>query len=176
MHLRLGVAILWSASLSRDDVRRSPKAREGWSFEKRTNFVCSAIDFVRAAHPGVAWHVDLNAIASSDNKRRRDHHRLKRRFFRSIDAANSRAIKKQDPTGRPLHQAIDTVRHCKSSQMIVPNYGSERDTRSHLDRHLSVLAEVWLLSGQPRLGEFEGSNESARRSIPQFRGEWLDLQ
>jgi hypothetical protein len=26
MHLRLGVAILWSASLSRDEVRRSPKA------------------------------------------------------------------------------------------------------------------------------------------------------
>jgi hypothetical protein len=96
--------------------------------------------------------------------------------IRVCKSANSRAIKKQDPTGRPLHQAIDTVRHCKSSQMILPNYGSERDTRSHLDRHLSVLAEVWLLSGQPRLGEFEGSNESARRSIPQFRGEWLDLQ
>jgi len=68
MHLRLRVAILWSASLSREEVRRSPKAREGWSFEKRTNFLCSAIDFVRAAHPGVAWHVDLNAIANSGSQ------------------------------------------------------------------------------------------------------------
>jgi hypothetical protein len=93
MHLRLGVAILWSASLSRDEVLRSLKAREGWSFEKSTNLFCSAIDLVRAAHPGIAWHVDLNGIANSDSKRRRDHHRLKRRFFRSIDAANSRAIK-----------------------------------------------------------------------------------
>jgi hypothetical protein len=62
--------------------------------KKRTNFFCSAIDFVRAAHPRVAWHVDLNAIANSDNKGSRDHHRFKRGFFRSIDAANSRAIKK----------------------------------------------------------------------------------
>ncbi len=70
------------------------KAREGRSFEKRTNSFCSAIDFVRAAHPGIAGHVDLDAIANSDNKRRSDHHRLKRRSFRSIDAAKSRAIKK----------------------------------------------------------------------------------
>ena len=30
--------------------------------------------------------------------------------------------------------------------------------------------------GQPRLGELEGSNNSARRSAPQFRRERLDLQ
>src|SRR5471030_3070781 len=48
--------------------------------------------------------------------------------------------------------------------------------RSHLDRHLAVLAELRLLSGQPRLGELENSNGSARRSIPQFRRDRLDPQ
>src|ERR1019366_7176505 len=48
--------------------------------------------------------------------------------------------------------------------------------RSHLDRHLAVLAQLRLLSGQPRLGELEDSNGSARRSIPQFRRERLDPQ
>src|SRR5450631_4002260 len=48
--------------------------------------------------------------------------------------------------------------------------------RSHLDRHLAVLAEIRLFAGQPGLGELEGSNGSARRSIPQFRREGLDPQ
>src|SRR5450759_3780376 len=48
--------------------------------------------------------------------------------------------------------------------------------RSHLDRHLAVLAELRLLPGQPRLGELENSNGSARRSIPQFRRDRLDPQ
>ena len=47
---------------------------------------------------------------------------------------------------------------------------------SQFDRHLAVLAELRLLPGQPRLGELEGSNGSARRSIPQFRRERLDPQ
>jgi hypothetical protein len=88
------VAILSSASLGRDEVRlRRPRG---------AGHLKNAIDFVGAAHPGVAGYVDLNAIANSDNEGRGDHHRIKRRFFRSIDAANSRAIKKQDPTGRPF--------------------------------------------------------------------------
>jgi hypothetical protein len=47
--------------------------------------------------------------------------------------------------------------------------------RSHLDRHLAVLAEVRLLTGQPRFNEFKGTNDRARRSIPQFRRQKLDL-
>src|SRR5450631_2289867 len=38
--------------------------------------------------------------------------------------------------------------------------------RSHLDRHLAVLAELRLLPGQSRLGELEGRNGSARRPVP----------
>src|SRR5665213_2015203 len=50
------------------------------------------------------------------------------------------------------------------------------DVRSHLDRHLAILAELRFRSGQPRLGELEGRNDGACRSIPQFRGGRLDLQ
>jgi hypothetical protein len=43
--------------------------------------------------------------------------------------------------------------------------------RSHLDRHLAIFAQLEFLTGQPCLGELEGSNRSARRPVPQFRGE-----
>jgi hypothetical protein len=85
---------------SRDFAVSSERA---FYLKKRTNFfLCTAIDFVSAAHPGVAGHVDLNVIANSDNKRRGDCHRLKRRFFRSIDTTNSHTIK--DRIGRQLRR------------------------------------------------------------------------
>lgn len=40
------------------------------------------------------------------------------------------------------------------------------DACLHLDRYLAVLAELRLLSGQPRLGELKGGHDSTRRSIP----------
>jgi hypothetical protein len=44
---------------------------------------------------------------------------------------------------------------------------------SHLDRHLAVFTDVWLLAGQPRLSELESRGGSARWSVPQFRRERL---
>src|SRR5262249_61168806 len=48
--------------------------------------------------------------------------------------------------------------------------------RSQRNCHLAVLAEAWLLPRQPGLGELERGPRGARRSIPQFGGQRLDLQ
>ena len=78
--------------------------------KKRANFFCTAIDFVSAAHPGVAGHVDLTVIANSDNRRRDDRNRFKRRFFRSIDTANSHTIKRQKR--QPTEATFDVLKSC----------------------------------------------------------------
>ena len=83
-------------------------------------------------------------------------------------------------TGAPVNP-LD----CRRIFQVVQNAASRRSgqpmtvtppTPSHLDRHLAVLAEVRLRSGQTRLGELEGADERVRRSIPQFRRGRLDLQ
>src|SRR6185437_11706451 len=64
----------------------------------------------------------------------------------------------------------------RASTMRSPKVSSNGLRRSHLDRHLAILAEIRLLSGHPCLGEFESRNERTRRSVPQFRRERFKLQ
>src|SRR3954453_14612758 len=46
----------------------------------------------------------------------------------------------------------------------------------HLYRDLAVFAEVGLLAGKPRLGEFVSGNCPACRAVPQFGGRGGDAQ